>query len=67
MIRLAVVGHGHASGEAHSSRTYGGAHCTEPRGVLKAVLSRPERYGLPFSGKLKGVFQLLGVGELAAI
>jgi hypothetical protein len=57
VIRLSVLDHGHAPGEAaflQEIRERGGR---EPLGVVKTLLYRPEQFGLPFSGKLEEVMR----------
>jgi len=57
MIRLSIVDHGHAPGEAaflQEARERGGR---EPSGVVKTLLYRPELFGQPFTWELHDVMR----------
>lgn len=51
-MRLAVVDRGHAAPEAEMLRMIRERSGTEPLGVVKTLLYRPELFGEPFSAAL---------------
>ena len=51
-MRLAVVDHGHAPAQAAVLDAIRERSGHEPLGVVKTLLYRPERFGLPFSEAL---------------
>lgn len=52
-MRLSVVDHGHAPAEAAVLDGIRGRTGTEPLGVVKTLLYRPELFGRPFSEALQ--------------
>jgi hypothetical protein len=56
-MRLAVVDHGHAPGEAAMLSEIRERSGREPLGVVKTLLYRPELFGLPFSDALDKVMR----------
>ena len=57
MIRLSVVDHGHAPGEAAFLQEVRERSGREPSGVVKTLLYRPELFGQPFSAELDEVMR----------
>jgi hypothetical protein len=51
-MRLAVVDHGHAPAEAELLDQIRDRSGTEPLGVVKTIMYRPEIFGRPFSEAL---------------
>ena len=51
-MRLAVIDHGHAAGEASMLAEIRERSGQEPLGVVKTLLYRPELFGTPFSDEL---------------
>jgi hypothetical protein len=56
-MRLAVVDHGHAPQEAAMLEAIAQRSGTEPLGVVKTLLYRPELFGEPFSEALDVVMR----------
>ena len=56
-MRLAVIDHGHAPGEAAMLAEIRERSGREPLGVVKTLLYRPELFGLPFSDELDTVMR----------
>ncbi len=56
-MRLAVVDHGHAPSEAAMLDTIRERSSSEPLGVVKTLLYRPELFGWPFSEALDRVMR----------
>jgi hypothetical protein len=57
VIRLDVVDHGHAAGEAAVLDMIRERTGNEPLGVVKTLLYRPELFGTPFSEELDRVMR----------
>jgi hypothetical protein len=57
MIRLSVVDHGHAPGEAAFLQEARERSGREPFGVVKTLLYRPELFGAPFTEELQVVMR----------
>jgi hypothetical protein len=56
-MRLAVVDHGHAPAEAELLDQIRDRSGTEPLGVVKTIMYRPEIFGRPFSEALDVVMR----------
>ena len=56
-MRLDVVDHGHAPAEAAMLDEIRERSGTEPLGVVKTLVYRPELFGLPFSEELDRVMR----------
>ncbi len=56
-MRLAVVVNGHAPNEAAVLEEIRARSGSEPLGVIKTLLYRPELFGLPFSEALDAVMR----------
>ena len=56
-IRLSVIDHGHAPDEAAMLAMIRERSGTEPLGVVKTLLYRPELFGTPFSEELDRVMR----------
>ena len=56
-MRLAVVDNGHAPNEAAVLGEIRARSGSEPLGVIKTLLYRPELFGLPFSEALDAVMR----------
>jgi hypothetical protein len=56
-MRLSVVDHGHAPGEAAFLQQARERSGNEPFGVVKTLLYRPELFGLPFTRMLEPVMR----------
>jgi hypothetical protein len=56
-MRLAVVDHGHAPGEAAMLAEIRERSGREPLGVVKTLLYRPELFGTPFTAELQAVMR----------
>ena len=56
-MRLAVVDNGHAPNEAAVLEEIRARSGSEPLGVIKTLLYRPELFGLPFSEALDAVMR----------
>ena len=56
-MRLGVVDHGHAPGEAAMLAAIRERTGAEPLGVVKTLLYRPELFGTPFSEELDVVMR----------
>jgi hypothetical protein len=56
-MRLAVVDHGHAPAEAELLDEIRDRSGTEPLGVVKTIMYRPEIFGRPFSEALEVVMR----------
>jgi hypothetical protein len=56
-MRLDVVDHGHAPGEAALLAEIRERSGREPLGVVKTLLYRPELFGFPFSNELDHVMR----------
>ena len=56
-MRLDVVDHGHAPGEAAFLAEIREQSGREPLGVVKTLVYRPELFGLPFSTELDRVMR----------
>ncbi|HEY7399017.1 MAG TPA: peroxidase [Gaiellaceae bacterium] len=57
MMRLDVVDHGHAPAEAEVLDMIRERSGSEPLGVVKTLLYRPELFGTPFSEELDRVMR----------
>ena len=56
-MRLAIVDHGHAPGEAAMLAEIAERSGREPLGVVNTLLYRPVLFGLPFSNRLDDVMR----------
>lgn len=56
-MRLDVIDHGHAPGEAAMLAEIRARSGSEPLGVVKTLLYRPELFGAPFSETLDQVMR----------